>query len=491
MPVISSGFCGMHWRPLCHSLALGTAGFSLLTTSCASFERNARRSSEAREQANPLPVTGGSIALLVLRSTAVATVKQPVTTLRTGGALALNRTRELIRSNISLDRVPRELPPYAPGSDEFERALERNGCRRIGLGTIRPLVDGREFFPAYLGEIKKATHSVDTQLYIFDNDDTSVRCADLLRARSNEVRVRVLFDDLGTTMSHAAAPETPGPRGFTPPVDIAEYLSKGSNVHVRRNLNPWLVSDHTKLIVIDRKRAFLGGMNIGREYESEWHDLMVQVDGPVVEQLQRQFNRAWRKAGPGGDLALFRAPRRQRQVSGEGVPLRILRTDPAEGTYEILKAFRLAIRASKKRIWIENPYFSSDDIADELIAAARRGVDVRVILPTRGDSGLMEAGNRATAQSLMAAGVKVLRYPGMTHLKIMICDDWATLGSANLDVLSLRINSELNLAFNDPASVRVLEKRIFETDFRKSRPFHFSEVDRPINPLAEAVADHF
>ena len=106
-------------------------------------------------------------------------------------------------------------------------------------------------------------------------------------------------------------------------------------------------------------------------------------------------------------------------------------------------------------------------------------------------AGLVEAGNRATAQSLMAAGAKVLRYPGMTHMKIMICDGWATLGSANLDVLSLRINNELNLAFNDPATVRVLEKRIFEADFRKSQPFRFSEVDHPINPVAEAVADHF
>ncbi|HEY8960999.1 MAG TPA: phosphatidylserine/phosphatidylglycerophosphate/cardiolipin synthase family protein, partial [Luteolibacter sp.] len=430
----------MSRRPLCHFLALGTAGFSLLCASCTSFEKNARRSSEIREQANPLPVAGGSIALMILRSTAVATVKQPVTTLRTGGALALNRTRELIRSNIPLDGISRELPPYAPGSAEFERALEREGCRIVGKGTIRPLVDGREFFPAYLAEVKKAARSVDTQLYIFDNDDTSVRCADLLRARSNDVRVRVLFDDMGTTMAHVAAPETPAPRGFNPPADIGEYLSEGSKVRVRRKLNPWLVSDHSKLIVIDQKRAFLGGMNIGREYESEWHDLMVQVDGPVVTQLQRQFNRAWRKAGPGGDLALFRSPRRPPLSAGAGIPLRILRTDPAEGTYEVLKAFRLAIRASKKRVWIENPYFSNDDIADELIAAARRGVDVRVILPTRGDSGLMEAGNRATAQSLMAAGAKVLRYPGMTHMKIMICDGWATLGSANLDVLSLRIN---------------------------------------------------
>jgi len=463
---------------------------ALACNSCGSFAANARKSAEHPPQASS-PLDGGfGLAMTTLRATALATVRQPVTTLRTGGALAWNRSREFVRANISLADLPQQPPPYTPGSEAFERALERKGIRKLAHGTVRARVDGPEFFPALQREVAAARETIDTQVFIFDNDDTGVACADALRARSRDVRVRVLFDDLGTTLAHTAAPDTPGPNGFSPPANIARYLENGSRVRARRILNPWLVSDHTKLIVIDHRTAFLGGMNLGREYRSEWHDLMVQVEGPVVGLLQREFNRSWRKAGPWGDLALLRSPARRRLPPGGGPLLRLMRTDPAEGRYDILNATRLAIRASRKRIWIENPYVASDEIADDLVAAARRGVDVRVILPSRSDSGIMDAGNHATARQLMAAGIQVLRYPRMTHLKAMICDDWTTFGSANLDTLSLRINREFNLASNAPEVVRELERRIFLPDFRRCRPFRPAETDGPLNPLAESIADH-
>ena len=113
-------------------------------------------------------------------------------------------------------------------------------------------------------------------------------------------------------------------------------------------------------------------MNIGREYYSEWHDLMVRVEGPVVGTLSREFNRAWKKAGVWGDFALFQKPAmfRHPMPLTEGVPLRVFRTDPAEGRYEILDATLLAIRGARKRIWIESPYFAHDDIARALVGAA-------------------------------------------------------------------------------------------------------------------------
>lgn len=166
-----------------------------------------------------------------------------------------------------------------------------------------------------------------------------------------------MFDDLGSTFAHTSAPETPGPPGFVPPSDIHAYLQHQSKARARRTLNPWLSSDHTKLLVFDQRTAFLGGMNIGREYFSGWHDLMVGVEGPIVRPLSREFNRTWRKAGPWGDLALVRKPaifERPKPVAG-GVPLRILRTDLAEGRHEILEATLLAIRGARRRVWIETP----------------------------------------------------------------------------------------------------------------------------------------
>ena len=205
-------------------------------------------------------------------------------------------------------------------------------------------------FPDFEREVLRAKKSINVQVYIFDNDDVGARCADLLKSRADRLSAHVLFDDMGTTFSHTAAPTTPGPLGFKPPGDIEDYLRDGSKVKVRRTLNPWLVSDHTKLITFDEQRAYVGGMNLGREYRSEWHDLMARVAGPIVRSLDREFNRAWRKAGPWGDFALLRKPiHSSLENHGSGPQLRLLRTDPSEGRYDVLDAIKLAIRASRKR----------------------------------------------------------------------------------------------------------------------------------------------
>jgi cardiolipin synthase len=245
------------------------------------------------------------------------------------------------------------------------------------------------------------------------------------------------------------------------------------------------MADHTKLLTFDRQVALLGGMNVGREYFSEWHDLMVRIEGPAVASLQHEFDMAWAKAGPWGDFS--RMPEAVEPVDGRG--LRLLRTDAAAGRVDILKATIAAIRASRRRVWIENPYFSSDEVLRAAAAAARRGVDVRVVLPSRNDSTIMDVNHLSAAQDLIQAGARVYRYPGMSHLKAMICDDWATLGSANLDTLSLRINRELNIAFRRPDEVRELADRVFVPDFRKSRLLRLEETSSPVAPLAESIAD--
>lgn len=148
-----------------------------------------------------------------------------------------------------------------------------------------------------------------------------------------------------------------------------------------------------------------------------------------------------------------------------------------------------AIHGSRKRVWIETPYFSSDQMVRAAQAAARRGVDVRVIFPEKNDSNLMEDSNLATARELILAGVKVYHYPGMTHLKAMICDDWAMVGSANLDILSMRLNRELNLAYSDRSSVGKLQDSVFLPDFKKSRRIKLKDTRSPTSRITELLAD--
>lgn len=460
-------------------VALGVAGLG----SCA-------RVTTETGQASGMLAGGSGVARATFRATVVSAVRLPVTTTKLGLANLWHRPRAIISGNFLTDPVILEPLAEAPGTPEFEALLDRRRFPLAAAGSLEWLVDGPGFFSELDRQIATAGKTIHCQVFIFDNDDIAVRYADRLKARADQVKVRVLFDDLGSTFAANAAPETPGPAGFYPPDDMEDYLEKGSKVRARRTLNPWLSCDHTKLLVFDGRTAILGGMNIGREYFSEWHDLMVKVEGPVVETLSREFNRAWRKAGPSGDLALFRTPSTWRHPPpGKGIPLRVLRTDPAEGRHDILDASLLAIRGARKRVWIENPYFAHDDIAVACEAAARRGVDVRVIIPARGDSTIMDVGNLSTAHGLISAGAKVFRYPRMTHMKVMVCDDWASMGSANLDTLSMRINRELNLSFSHPGAVRKLAEKVFEPDFRRSSRVSLEETRSAAADLAEAIAD--
>jgi phosphatidylserine/phosphatidylglycerophosphate/cardiolipin synthase-like enzyme len=375
---------------------------TLLLASCGSLQSNVDRSVEGKPQASDSVTGSGQLAVSAVRSTTMAALRQPFTTIRTGLAVMWHRPREVVSGNLPVEIGFKPTPVEVPGTEGFELLLDREGMPRRESGTLEWLVDGPGFFPELDRQLAAAKQSVDLQFFIYDNDDIAVR-----------------------------------------------------------------------------------------EYYSEWHDLMVKVEGPVVGSLSREFSRAWRKSGPWGDLALLQKPaflRRPAPVDG-GVPLRLLRTDAARGQTQILDATVLAIRTARKRIWIENPYFAHDDIASALASAARRGVDVRVILPSRGDSTIMDAGNLGSARAIIEAGGKVYRYPKMTHMKVMICDGWGCIGSANLDTLSMRINRELNLGFSDADSLRRLEKEVFLPDFQASRRLRIEDTESAVAPIAEAIAD--
>jgi cardiolipin synthase len=467
---VESGTRACRWR------VCGWFSATLLLCQCAASSTN--RHGEGDGAVDP---SKWSHVRHVLRSTVFAAAKAPVTTVRMGVAMLGERGYSLLKGNVPLPRGMARLDTRAapPGSEAFDALLDGAGFPARTCGRMELFVDGSRFFPAFLKAVKEARKQVDVQFFLFDNDDHAIQVADALRAKSREVPLRLLIDGLGTDMSHLKAPETPPPAGFRPPRNLVRYLERGSGVKVRCISDPFFVVDHTKLQVIDERQAFIGGMNIGREYASEWHDMMVRLEGPVVAHLQRGFDRAWEGEGWGHGWDPRKLLDRDRPVVEDfdpvkdcppgQYPLRVLRTDALGAKRDILRATVLAIRCAKKRIWIQSPYYTADDITEELTAAAARGVDVRVIIPTRSDFEVMEANNHVTARDLMAGGVRVFQYPKMTHLKATLCDDWGLIGSANYDMLSLRLNRELNVAVTAPAAVRELARRVFLTDFRASR----------------------
>lgn len=464
----------------------------LLLASCSALYDNALKSTEARPQSSDLITGTVHLGASFATSTGLSAIRQPVTTAKLGIATLWHRPREVVAGNNPITFNPAIPSPLSrPGSDAFEKKLDHERITKPSSGRIEWLVDGKNFFPALDREIASATTSIDLQVFIFDNDDIAVRYADKLMARSSEINVRVMFDKLGSAFAHMAAPETPSPQGFTPPADITAHLKQNKDIQVRRSLNPWLVCDHTKLITFDKKTAFLGGMNIGREYYNEWHDLMVKVEGPVVAELQREFNRAWKKAGPAGDFSLLFGSTAVSTPPAchNDIAIRILRTDAAKGRHEILKSTLMAIRCAGERIWIQNPYIAHEDIVVALEQAAARGVDVRLIIPGKGDSAIMQGANLAVARRLILVGGKIYNYPKMTHMKVMICDNWATIGSANIDTLSMRINRELNIAFRDPATITELDRKVFLPDFRASKRLTLADTDSALAPFAKIIAD--
>jgi cardiolipin synthase len=221
---------------------------------------------------------------------------------------------------------------------------------------------------------------------------------------------------------------------------------------------------------------------------------MAEVRGPVVGLLQQEVTHSWKRASLLGDWQRLwpsggsDRPTATPAPTEEGAyDIRVFRTKPFD--FEIQKAIHLAIDNAKRRVWIENPYFTDDTIVRKLIEARRRGVDVRIVLPIDANAKVLSENNEATAAVMFGHGIRIFVYPRMTHVKAALFDGWAFIGSANYDRLSLRVNDEANIGYSHPAAVRELEQRLFLKDFRASKERQSPPPTDGMDHLAEAAAD--
>lgn len=423
---------------------------------------------------------------------------RPVSHMARGILFAVDTVRDTTREiSIKVFELPaledKPIPPVndGPGMDlvAWEADLDREFGRQSYPGAARILNGGDQFFPRLVHQIQNAEDYVQIRTYIFDNDDFALGIADLLRKRSEDVNVQIMLDSIGTQFAQSESPETLPEDAEKGPA-IMHYLEIGSDVNVRPLTNPWLTGDHTKSIGIDGRIAYVGGMNIGREYRWEWHDLMVELTGPVVAAIDYEFDKTWAHATMAGDVvypAFVAASELEPGNRREGdYPIRILTTLPRES--QILRAQIKAIRNAQSRVWIENAYIASARFLYELARARHRGVDVRVIMSVESDTGIINKSNVVAANTLLRHGVRVYVYPGMSHVKAAVYDGWACLGSANFDKLSLRVNKELNLGISDPGFVGELQSEVFEADMARSL-----ELTEPLpedfsNTLASIIA---
>ncbi len=310
---------------------------------------------------------------------------------------------------------------------------------------------GEDLYADMLAEIHRAERFIYFETYIWKSDEVGQRFKDALTmAAERGVRVHVVWDDFANLVV---------PRGF---------LRMPKNLRVMRHPAvpaPWSPRhwgrDHRKLMVVDGRVGFIGGYNIGSLYATGWRDTHARIIGPGVAELDNAFIDFWNlHAGRGRDRIDVNPER-------EWLPtVRVHRNTPRIQVYPIRNMYLEAIDRAKSHIWLTHAYLIPDD---DLVAALRdavnRGVDVRIIVPERSNHVVADWLSRGFYTELLRSGVRLHLYQGaMVHAKTATMDGaWSTIGTANLDRLSLWGNYEVNLEVTDEDVAKHMED-VFATD---------------------------
>jgi cardiolipin synthase len=329
---------------------------------------------------------------------------------------------------------------------------------------VRLLRDGREAYPRMLEAIHAARRSVLLEMYTFAEDPIGRRFAAALAERAKAgVDVRLIYDGLGSrsaTREFFGAMRSEGIRVM----EFHPLWGGFRGFRYRRR-------DHRKLLVVDGRTAFVGGLNVSREYASEadgglgWRDTQAEIEGPVVQDLAGTFLDLWLHDRPREQLAM-EAPA---AVEG-GTPVCVLSSHRFRQRWEIGKHYRWAINHARKRIWIASAYFlPSARFRRGLRKAVARGVDVRLLVPRHSDFPPVLLAAQRLFASYLRWGIRIYEWPGnMMHAKTAVVDGaWSTVGSYNLDRLSLIANYELAAVVVDEGFGRRMEA-MFEDDFARS-----------------------
>jgi len=324
----------------------------------------------------------------------------------------------------------------------------------VAGNRVTLLVDGPKTLAAIRHAIEGAQHHVHLETYIFADDEVGRALRDLLiRRRQQGIEVRVLYDAIGSVTTPDAFFEPMRQAG----VEVLQFQP----LNPVRTL-PWKLNnrDHRKIVVVDGRIAFTGGINISSTYasssslrpgpeagqEEAWRDTHVEIEGPAAAQFQTLFVQIWQRAG--GKLsdasAQYFPP-----LAPDGAELVAAVASSGGDRHEttIYDTYVAAIGHASRRLWMTQAYFAPDAaLRKALIAAARRGVDVRIIVPSFSDSALIFRASRADYDELLSGGVRIYeqRY-AMLHAKSMVIDSALSMvGSANFDIRSFLHNNEVN-----------------------------------------------
>lgn len=315
------------------------------------------------------------------------------------------------------------VPSTTASSPQFEPTLLLNAAVAV---------------PALVDAIRGARHVVNISLYGWVDSGSGAQLARAVEQKAREgVEVNVMLDARGSFV----APGLPGSRL------VARLRAAGANVIVNDSLVPWLDGpvDHGKSYSIDGRVGFVGGMNLSRTYDG-WQDAMATVDRAGAIEVGRDFLARWvERGGRVSEVNERLVLRADPEPIRAGV--RVLANRPG-ATSALTDAYLGAIAAARTRVWIETPFLGSQAMVDALVGAARRGVDVRLLTNGPRTKGAVPGINLLGAgyyQQLALAGVRVYQQASMTHSKVMLADDSATVGSFNLTLRSQERHHEIGM----------------------------------------------
>lgn len=386
-------------------------------------------------------------------------------------------------------------------ADWFAASLRKIAGRELkGGNRLTLLLDGPQAHEAQLRAIADAQHHVHLETYLLTDDELGTRYGKVLQERARAgVKVRLMLDGLGASGAGDEYRDSLREAG----VELREFNS----INPFKNPRVWRMTrrSHRKTLIVDGRVAFTGGVNITDEYrrspddpapavgsERGWRDTQVMLEGPAVAEFQQMFLMYWARLGALRDEeGCYRsepaaeAGARVCAITDQGEDFvdHLIADAPPSHLRQLRPKYRVepriyhaylsAIRLARQRIWITQAYFAPNGrLVRALAAAARRGLDVRLLLPGTSDVPLVRYAGRRRYARLLKAGVRIWEYqPAMLHAKTAVIDGvWATVGSSNLDYRSLFHNDEANAFVIDTSFSQELE-RVFEHDLR-----HASEI---------------
>jgi cardiolipin synthase len=402
--------------------------------------------------------------------------------------------------------VLHQLELKSPTPDALARhlAIEQavTGESLYAGNRTRILRDGKQTFPAIFAAIRGAQRSLWLEYYTFEDIECDgVRLSDLLLAKhSTGVRIAVLYDGVGSSKTPKELFERLRTAGiavlaFNPPNPLAAH-------------GHWSINDrdHRKILLADQRLAIVGGINMSSSYESAalggssgsvpdtpdahryWRDTDLQIEGPAASELSRLFVSHWNSQG-GSDLALSEDSPSTPADGSEFV--RIIGSAPDTLAPHYYATLLSALRTAERRIWVTAAYFvPTHQEKSELIRAARRGVDVRILVPSDSDSRAALAVQRSTYADLLGAGVKIFERQGVIlHTKCVTVDGvWAVIGSSNFDHRSVLFNDEVDAVVLGTSVAGDLEQ-FFVDDTKAAQPIVLSAWAH--RPPAERVRELF